>query len=107
MNAMYFLGADAAPKFDLKDNPLPALKANEVLVKTMSCGVCGTDVHIYHGGKGSADVTPPVVLGHEFAGVVEAVGDAVTTVRVGDHVALDPNMYCGTCALPHGQKAEL
>ena len=74
MNAMYFLGADAAPKFDLKDNPLPALKANEVLVKTMSCGVCGTDVHIYHGGKGSADVTPPVVLGHEFAGVVEAVG---------------------------------
>lgn len=97
MNAMYFLGADAAPKFDLKDSPLPALKANEVLVKTMSCGVCGTDVHIYHGGKGSADVTPPVVLGHEFAGVVEAVGDAVTTVRVGDHVALDPNMYCGTC----------
>ena len=97
MKANFFLGADAAPKFRLEDAALPALQPNEVLVKTMSCGICGTDVHIYHGGKGSADVTPPVVLGHEFAGIVEAVGSAVSTIRVGDHVALDPNMYCGTC----------
>lgn len=50
---------------------LNELKEDEVLVRNMACGVCGTDVHIYHGEAGSADVNPPVVLGHEFAGIVE------------------------------------
>ena len=73
------------------------LGPRDVLVNNKACGICGTDVHIYHGEKGSADVTPPVVLGHEFAGVVVEVGSEVTAVRPGDHVALDPNMYCGQC----------
>ena len=76
---------------------LPALGPNEVLVKNMACGICGTDVHIYDGEKGSADATPPVVLGHEFSGIVTAVGNKVERVKPGDHVALDPNIYCGKC----------
>ncbi len=63
----------------------------------MACGVCGTDVHIYHGEAGSAEVTPPVVLGHEYAGIVEEVGADVKGLAPGDHVAVDPNIYCGAC----------
>ncbi len=98
MKGSYFLGANHAPKFEVREMAFPKEPGpHEVLVKTMACGVCGTDVHIYHGHKGSAEVTPPAVLGHEFAGVVEAVGSEVTLVSVGDHVAMDPNMYCGKC----------
>ena len=97
MRGNYFLGAEKTPKFEVRPLPQRQLGEREVLVKNMSCGICGTDVHIYHGGKGSAEVAPPVVLGHEYAGIVEAVGSAVTTVAVGDHVAIDPNIYCGLC----------
>lgn len=98
MKGSFFLGADKTPKFEVREMTFPSqLGLHEVLVKTMACGVCGTDVHIYHGHKGSAEVTPPVVLGHEFAGIVEAVGSEVTLVKPGDHVAMDPNMYCGKC----------
>lgn len=97
MRGSFFLGADHAPKFEVRDMEFAPLGDYEVLVKNKACGVCGTDVHIYHGEKGSAEVTPPVVLGHEFAGIVEKVGSKVTTVKPGDHVAMDPNMYCGKC----------
>ena len=70
---------------------------DEVLVRNMAVGVCGTDVHIFHGEPGSTDVNPPVVLGHEYSGIVEAVGESVDTVRIGDHVTIDPNIYCGRC----------
>ncbi|MGI6148551.1 MAG: zinc-dependent alcohol dehydrogenase family protein [Firmicutes bacterium] len=69
----------------------------EVKVRNKAAGICGTDIHIYHGEKGSADVKPPVVLGHEYTGEVVAVGASVTTVKVGDKVAIDPNIYCQTC----------
>ncbi len=97
MTGMFFLGADKDTKFELREMDFPVLAPHEVLVENMACGVCGTDVHIYLGEPGSAEVTPPVVLGHEYAGIVRAVGEAVTTVKPGDHVALDPNMYCGIC----------
>lgn len=93
----YFLGADQSPKFAMRTKTLPDLQLHQVLVKNKACGICGTDVHIYEGGKGASEVNPPVVLGHEYAGIVEAVGDAVTEVSVGDHVAIDPNLYCGRC----------
>ena len=97
MKGSFFLGADKAQKFEIREMQFGEPGAHEVLVKVMACGVCGTDVHIYKGGQGSAPVTPPVVLGHEFAGVVEKTGSAVTAVKPGDHVTLDPNMYCGIC----------
>ncbi len=94
MKGNYFLGDQ---KFEVRDIPEHPLEDDEVLIKVAACGVCGTDVHIYHGDKGSADVNPPVVLGHEFAGVVEEIGSAVDTLAVGDHVTVDPNIYCGKC----------
>lgn len=97
MIGSFFLGADHTPKFEMREMEFGKLGAEEVLIKVHACGVCGTDVHIYYGEEGSAPVTPPVVLGHEFSGVVEKVGSRVTTCQVGDHVTLDPNMYCGKC----------
>jgi 2-desacetyl-2-hydroxyethyl bacteriochlorophyllide A dehydrogenase len=97
MKGTYFVGADKTPKFEVREMTFAPLGAHEVLVQNKACGVCGTDVHIYHGEAGSAEVVPPVVLGHEFAGIVTEVGSEVTNVKPGDHVALDPNMYCGKC----------
>lgn len=97
MKGNYFLGANKEAKFEIREMNFPSLSENEVLIKVEACGICGTDVHIYHGGVGSAPVTPPVVLGHEFAGIVEKIGAGVDNVSVGDHVTLDPNMYCGKC----------
>ena len=97
MKGTFFLGADAPCKFEVREMDFADLSPHEVMVRVMSAGICGTDIHIYHGEKGSAEVVPPVVLGHEFAGIVEAVGQEVTLVKVGDHVTLDPNMYCGNC----------
>ena len=94
MKASYFLGGK---KFEVRDLPLPEIGEQDVLVRVAACGVCGTDVHIYHGSKGSTDVKPPVVLGHELAGEVEKIGSQVTTVKPGDHVTIDPNIYCGKC----------
>jgi len=86
-------------KHDLRieDYPMPVPGAEDVVIQVKACGVCGTDVHIYEGDKGAADVTPPTILGHEFSGVVTAVGAAVTAYQPGDRVCIDPNCYCGAC----------
>lgn len=94
MKSNYFLGNG---QFQVVEEPVPAIGELDVLVKVSACGICGTDVHIYHGDKGSAQVTPPVVLGHELAGTVEKIGEKVTALKVGDHVTVDPNIYCGKC----------
>ena len=94
MKSAFFMGNK---KIEVKDFTLPEPKANEVVIKNKFCGVCGTDVHIYHGEPGSADVNPPVILGHEYSGVIEKVGKNVTDLKVGDHVTVDPNIYCGKC----------
>lgn len=75
----------------------PTAKAGEVLIKVMACGICGTDVHIFHGDEGAAPTPAGTVLGHEFAGVVEAIGDGVKNVAVGDRVCVDPNKLCNEC----------
>lgn len=97
MKGIFFLGADKEKKFEVREMAFGALSPDEVLIKNYSCGICGTDVHIYHGEEGSAAVEPPVVLGHEFSGIVEAVGSAVVELKPGDKVTIDPNIYCGKC----------
>ncbi|MDO4283768.1 MAG: zinc-dependent alcohol dehydrogenase family protein [Eubacteriales bacterium] len=94
MRKMNFCGDK---QFALAQEEPRALEAGEVRIRNMAAGICGTDVHIYEGGKGSAEVHPPVVLGHEYAGVVTEVGSGVSTVKVGDKVTVDPNIYCGKC----------
>lgn len=81
----------------IEEIPVPEIQDNEVLIKIHYCGVCGTDVHIYHGDGGSFEVNPPLVPGHEFSGIVEKVGAKVTHVKPGDHVSGDPNVMCGSC----------
>ena len=80
------------------DFPTPEVRENEVLIRVKACGVCGTDVHIFSGAQGATECNPPVILGHEFAGVVEKVGSAVTRVKVGQHVTANPNISCESCA---------
>lgn len=94
MKSSFFLGNK---KFEIRQVDIPAVDNNQVLVKNMAAGICGTDVHIFEGDRGSAVVTPPIVLGHEYAGVVSEVGRDVTDLKKGDHVAIDPNIYCGKC----------
>lgn len=86
-------------KHDLRieESMMPDVHDDDVLIEVKACGVCGTDVHIYEGDKGAAAVTPPTILGHEFAGVIYAVGKNVKNYKVGDHVCIDPNCYCGEC----------
>lgn len=79
---------------EVVDRPVRSPGTGEVLVRIEACGVCGTDLHIV---EGSSHSTPPVVLGHEYGGVIEAVGGAVQDLRPGERVAVDPNISCGTC----------
>src|SRR6476661_6332547 len=67
---------------------------NEVLVRTAACGVCHSDLHFLQGSIGGP---LPTVLGHEPAGIVEAVGAAVRSVAPGDHVIACTSMWCGAC----------
>lgn len=77
------------------EKPVP--KSGEVLIKVMACGICGTDIHIFNGDEGAAATPPKTVLGHEFSGVVESVGDGVLGISAGDKVCVDPNKLCGDC----------
>jgi len=72
-------------------------EANEIVVKIAACGVCGTDFHIYDGAKGAFKTTPPIILGHEFSGVVSDIGVEVKSVKIGDRICIDPNDACGKC----------
>jgi threonine dehydrogenase-like Zn-dependent dehydrogenase len=80
----------------LGDAPEPATGPDEVLVATAHAGVCGTDLHIYR-GEFHERVKFPAILGHEFGGIVQQVGKAVTGIRVGDRVAVDPILSCHSC----------
>lgn len=104
MKVSCFLGNKT---FEVREAELQQPKENEVIIKVGACGVCGTDVHIYHGEKGSAEVVPPVVLGHEFSGEVTAIGSGVQHFQVGDHVTVDPNIYCGKCEFCKTGKKQL
>lgn len=86
-------------KHDLRveEHEMPKVGPQDVLIQVKACGVCGTDVHIYEGDKGAAEVTPPTILGHEFSGVIAEVGSEVTNYKAGDRVCIDPNCYCGAC----------
>ncbi|PWJ50764.1 NAD(P)-dependent alcohol dehydrogenase [Faecalicatena contorta] len=85
-------------KIELTEREIPIPKADEVLVKIEYVGVCGSDLHYYEaGGIGENIVKPPFVLGHEAGGVVAAVGEEVTNLKIGDKVALEPGKTCGKC----------
>ncbi|MDE0165019.1 MAG: zinc-binding dehydrogenase [Bryobacterales bacterium] len=79
---------------EIHDVEMTGLKPNDVLVRNHASGLCHTDFEVIHG---SLRFPLPIVLGHEASGVVEAVGEAVTLVKPGDHVVCSWNPNCGHC----------
>jgi L-iditol 2-dehydrogenase len=82
-------------KLEIKDMPVPEPGPGDVRVKVDSCGICGSDVHGYDGSSGRR--IPPLIMGHEAAGVVESVGAGVESIGPGDRVTFDSMISCGTC----------
>ena len=82
----------------IENVPVAEMGDDQVLVKIGAGGICGSDLHYYlDGGFGVVRVKQPIVLGHEVAGTVEAVGAKVTKVKPGDRIALNPSRPCGQC----------
>ncbi|WAM31256.1 zinc-dependent alcohol dehydrogenase family protein [Caldicellulosiruptor naganoensis] len=102
MKAAVFYGQK---NLKVEEIDLPPLKQGEILVKVKACGICGTDVHIFSGEEGSAKVTHPVILGHEFCG--EVVETKSSLFKIGDKVSIDPNIYCGVCKFCRSGKIQL
>jgi L-iditol 2-dehydrogenase len=80
---------------ELFDLPNPAPAPGELLVQVAACGICGSDVHGYDGSSGRR--IPPIVMGHEAAGIVAATGDGVSAFQPGDRVTFDSTVSCGRC----------
>jgi threonine dehydrogenase-like Zn-dependent dehydrogenase len=83
-------------KFVWKDVPKPELKDGHVLVKVTNASICGSDQHIFL-GEFHPRTKLPLIPGHEFAGIVEDVGDGVTAFGEGQKVVIDPIIWCGEC----------
>jgi len=79
----------------IADLPIPEPGPDELLIRVAACGICGSDVHGYDGSSGRR--IPPIVMGHEAAGVVERVGQGVTAFKKGDRVTFDSTISCGEC----------
>ena len=85
----------AYKKLSVVDMPAPELGDDDVLVRVRACGICGSDIHGYDGSTGRR--IPPLVMGHEAAGVIERVGPRVQGFAAGDRVSFDSTVSCGTC----------
>ena len=92
---MKALVLSAYKQLELVEMPTPQPAADELLIRIKACGICGSDVHGYDGSTGRR--LPPIVMGHEAAGIVEAVGGAVENFCAGDRVTFDSTVYCGNC----------
>jgi L-iditol 2-dehydrogenase len=86
----------APMRLEYVERATPAIGAEDVLLQVKAVAICGSDVHGYTGSTGRR--IPPIVMGHEAAGVVEAVGAGVTAWRTGDRVTFDSTVYCNECA---------
>ena len=86
----------AAHELEIQERPMPFIThAEEVLIKVKAAGICGSDMHVYHGTSPVA--TYPRVMGHEIAGEIIEVGSSVSQFGVGDRVVIDPVIHCGAC----------
>lgn len=93
--AMQALQLTQYRQLQLVDIPVPQPASDEVLIQVAACGICGSDVHGYDGSTGRR--IPPLVMGHEAAGVIAAVGEEVHNCAIGDRVTFDATLSCGTC----------
>lgn len=81
----------------IEDVTLDGPEAGEVLVRISACGVCHSDLHVINGVRAAGSTPVPIILGHEAAGVVEAIGPGVQSVKPGDHVIMAFHPTCGKC----------
>jgi L-iditol 2-dehydrogenase len=81
--------------FEFGEFPDPQINETEVLIRVKACGICGSDVHGMDGSTGRRQ--PPIVMGHEAAGVIATCGSRVTEWKPGDRVTFDSTVYCGSC----------
>ena len=77
------------------DTEMPAITSDDVLIHVKACGICGSDIHGYDGSTGRR--RPPVIMGHEASGIIEAVGSNVINWKIGDRVTFDSTIYCNEC----------
>ena len=94
-SAMKVLELIAPSQFAVTEKPKPQTKPDEVLIKVACCGICGSDVHGMDNSSGRR--IPPMIMGHEASGVIEAVAGGVTGWNVGDRVSFDSMVFCGEC----------
>ncbi len=88
----------AGPGLELCEVPQPEFGINDVLIRVLRTGICGTDLHIEAwDGWAQRNVHPPLVVGHEFVGVIEAVGSNVTGFAPGERVSGEGHVVCGRC----------
>lgn len=80
---------------ELVDVPIPLPTSDEVLIRVRACGICGSDIHGWNGSTGRR--RPPLIMGHEAAGEIAAVGSEVAGWQPGDRVTFDSTIYCGKC----------
>ena len=81
--------------YEIREVPIPEPEADQVQIKLMACGVCGSDIHIYKGENPNSRY--PLIPGHENVGIVTKVGSDCTKIKVGDHVVIDYVMRDNTC----------
>jgi threonine 3-dehydrogenase len=90
--------AESAPGLWLRDVPKPEPGPNDVLIKVHMASICGTDLHIWNWDEWAQKMVPvPLIVGHEYVGRVEAVGEKVTEVKPGDRVSGEGHLPCGHC----------
>ena len=89
----------------MRDVPQPSVGPRDVLIRVKACGICGSDVHGYDGSTGRR--IPPLIMGHEASGVVEAAGSDVRSFQPGDRVTFDSTVSCGDCQFCHRGEVNL
>ena len=86
------------PGLILEEMPIPELGTNDILIKVLKTSICGTDIHIYQWDKWAQNnINTPLIIGHEFMGRVEDIGDGVTHYKKGDIVSGEGHIICGNC----------
>jgi len=92
-------------RLELTDVPQPTVGEKDLLVRIRACGICGSDIHGFDGSSGRR--IPPIIMGHEAAGIVEQIGSATTQFSVGDRVTFDSMISCGNCSFCRAGKINL
>ena len=80
---------------EYSDVPKPDIGPDDVLIRVQACGICGSDIHGMDGSSGRR--IPPLIMGHEAAGIIAQVGSGVSAWQPGDRVTFDSTIYCGEC----------